>query len=82
MIAFPVLTVLVHPDDQLDDLDARRILSRAVSPGEWPWMRITGTARGLPHQGGSLEGWQPQPWGDLAVLAGHGVVLSGHIIGR
>lgn len=75
---YPVGTVLVHPDDFLHDPDARRIILRAVTPGEWPWMRLTGLPAGLPRQGGDLDGWQPQRLGDLGLLLGHKTILAGH----
>lgn len=74
-------TVLVHPDDFLGDPNARRVIARAVTPGEWPWTRLTGLPLGTPGQFADLTGWQHQPLGDLALLLGHRVVLTGHEVG-
>ncbi len=81
LTTYPVLTVLVHPDDFPDDPDARRIMARAVTPGEWPWMRITGLPVDLPSVGADLTHWQPQPLGDLAMLLRHRVVVTGLEVG-
>lgn len=78
----PVGTVLVHPDDSANDPEARRILCRAVTPGEWPWIRVTGAPAGIAKHGGSLAGWQLQALGDLALVLGHRLVLTGHEVSR
>lgn len=75
-------TVLVHPDDFPRDPDARRLMARAVTPGEWPWVRITGLPLGIPAQGSDLTNWQPQPLGDVAMVLGHRTILTGHEVGR
>lgn len=78
----PIGTVLVHPDDPTNHPDARRIIARAVTPGEWPWVRLTGLPLGLPAVGGDLTGWQTQPLGDVAMVLGHRTVLHGYEVGR
>jgi hypothetical protein len=71
-------TVLVHPDDFPGDPKARRIIARAVTPGEWPWTRITGAAFDIPKQGSDLRHWKEQHLGDFALVCGHRTVLVGH----
>ena len=79
--AHPVGTVLVHPDDPMGHPDSRRIVARAVSPGEWPWTRVTGLPVDLPRQNSDLTHWKNQPLGDFARVCGHRVVLSGYEVG-
>jgi hypothetical protein len=74
--------VLVHPDHATTDPNALRLICRAVTPGEWPWTRLTGLPLNIPHVGTDLTDWPTQPLGDVAVLLGHRTVLSGHEVGR
>lgn len=74
-------TILVHPDDNPRDPTARRVMYRAVTPGEWPWMRITGMPVDIPGQGGDFGHWREQFPGDFAVVCGHRTVLSGYEVG-
>lgn len=60
--------VLVHPDDDPADRTARRLMARATTHGDWPWMRVTGPAVDIPHRGDPLTHWQPQSLHDYAEI--------------
>ena len=68
---YPVMTVLVHPDDNPAHPLARRLIYRQVDVSEWPWMRLTGSNIDVPKQGSDLTGWIVQHPQELAVVLGH-----------
>lgn len=79
----PVATVLLEPGKAPTDPTACRLVRvEATHPGEWPWRRLTGVPGSVPPRDSDLTDWTPQPLGDLAVVLGHTIVLTGHEVSR
>ena len=67
----PIGSTLVHPKHNPGDPDACRIIKRAVTPGEWPWVRLTGLPTYVPSRWDDLSRWQLQCLERLAPTLGH-----------
>lgn len=74
----PVGTVRHHPDWPANDRRTPRLWKvETTHPDDWPWRRLTGLAPDVPSQDTDISTWPVQPLGDVGIVFGHRIILTG-----